>query len=89
MIHLLEKKSFKHRLQELKALNEEELQEYMAREIENAYWAGYVQFNGLTNTIKNSFGKQISFYISSEEIPVVGPDSMLASLYSQAKGFKK
>jgi hypothetical protein len=84
MTQFLEKKSFEKRKAEILALPTEKFIEYIAKEIETAYWAGYCKFNGLDNTLDS-----VSFSMGkSKEIPLVGPDSLLASLYLQSKGFK-
>jgi hypothetical protein len=64
------------------------LQEYIAEQIELAYKAGSIHFNALTHETR--VGATVKRWADLEdEYPVTGPDSILPSLYSQSKGFKK
>lgn len=71
------------------------LQKYIAEQVELAYQAGYLRFNGVSydtcifdETTEGIVKHKQRWHTLEEEFPLTGPDSILPSLYSQSKGFK-
>lgn len=66
---------------------------YIAEQVELAYQAGYNRFNAITHEcVEVTSDNKIvdtNWVNLKEEFPLTGPDSILPSLYSQSKGFKK
>jgi hypothetical protein len=93
MTELIEKISYEARLKELvdlQYIKVEELQEYIAKEVELAYKAGMLKFNALDHTFQAP-GTKLLFQWNKEDLSFmeVGEEVLLPSLYLQAKGFKR
>lgn len=62
-------------------------------QVQLAYIAGWNRLNALTHdcieVTPNNEVVDVHWVNLEEEFPVTGPDSILPSLYSQSKGFKK
>jgi len=92
MIELIEKKSYALRLKEVSTLAEDpvKLLEFISEQVKLGYLAGYYKFNGLTHDLKQPSGDLKKWHEIYHDLDqhLIGPDSLLPSLYSQSKGFE-